>query len=221
MKENHPSLAEFKNCHSLYNLINGPTCFKSRSNPSSIDHMFTNRKYSFVESQTIETGLSDHHKMIFTCMKSTYFKMPPKVITFRDYKHFDENTFLAEVLNGLRDIPVLNYEAVNLVSETLLEKHAPTKTKTIRGNDKAHMNKNLRKAIMHRSKLKNIADKTNDPLDIQKYKKQRNLCVYLNKKAKRESVKAIDAKKVDNAKSFWKIYKPLLSKTCVTDIKSF
>ena len=62
--------------------------------------------------------------------------MPPKVITFRDYKHFDENTFLAEVLNGLRDIPVLNYEAVNLVSETLLEKHAPTKTKTIRGNEK-------------------------------------------------------------------------------------
>ena len=219
MKETDPLLAEFKEVHSLYNLIKSPTCYKSRSNPSLIDHIFTNKKYSFIESHAIETGLSDHHKMIFTCMKSTYFKMPPKIISFRDYKYFNENTYLSEVADGLHNIPVLSYEAINRVAETLLEKHAPTKTKTVRGNDKAHMNKNLRKAIMHRSKLKNIADKTNEPLDIQRYKKQRNVCVYLNKKAKRESMKAVDAKKVEDAKSFWKIYKPLLSKTCVTDDK--
>ena len=52
-----------------------------------------------------------------------------------------------------------------------------------------------------------------------KYKQQRKVCVHLNKKAKREAVRSIDVKKVENAKSFWKIYKPLLSKACVTDDK--
>ena len=125
-----------------------------------------------------------HSPLVFTCMKSTYSKMPPKTITFREYKNFDEDTFLSEVSRELCNIPVLSYSAINEISENVLEKHAPTKTKTIRGNDKSHINKNLRKAIMHRSKLKNIADKTNNPIDIIKYKQQRNVCVHLNKKPK-------------------------------------
>ena len=219
MKEDDPYLAQFRKCHNLYNLIKDPTCFKSLTNPSAIDHIFTNQKHSFTNSCTIETGLSDHHKMIFTCMKSTYSKIPPKVITYRDYKNFDENAFLSEVCTNLDRIPIVNYTMMNQVSESVLEKHAPTKTKTVRGNDKIHMNKTLRKAIMHRSKLKNIADKTADPQDILRYKKQRNVCVYLNKKAKQEAMKNINVKRIENARSFWNTYKPYLSKKYTTDEK--
>ena len=36
----------------------------------------------------------------------------------------------------------------------VLDAHAPRKTKVLRGNQKSHVDKNLRKAIMRRSKLK-------------------------------------------------------------------
>ena len=54
------------------------------------------------------------------------------------------------------------------------------KKKWVRGNNKLHMNKFLRCAIMKRSKLKNKANKTKHPVDIKMYKKQRNYVVGLN-----------------------------------------
>ena len=44
--------------------------------------------------------------------------------------------------------------------------HAPKKVKILRGNHKPHCNKNLRKAIMKRSRLKNKANRSKDPVDI-------------------------------------------------------
>ena len=61
VSENH--MKDFCEMYDLENLISGPTCFKNANNPSSIDVMLTNRKTSFQDSMTIETGLSDHHKM--------------------------------------------------------------------------------------------------------------------------------------------------------------
>ena len=67
-----------------------------------------------------------------------------------------------------------------------LNKHAPQKTKIFRGNHKPHINKTLRKAIMKRCQLKNKANKTKDPKDVLKYKKQRNYVVKLNTQSKQE-----------------------------------
>ena len=64
--------------------------------------------------------------------------------------------------------------------------HAPKKVKILRGNHKPHYNKNLRKAIMKRSRLKNKANRSKDSVDIANYKKQRNLVVSLNRQAKSE-----------------------------------
>ena len=47
-----------------------------------------------------------------------------------------------------------------------LNKHAPKKIKTFRGNQNTHINKTLRKAIMKRSQLKNKANKTRNTTDI-------------------------------------------------------
>ena len=57
------SMSEFCDIYNLNNLIKEHTCFKNPVNPTSIDLMLTNRPKSFQNSQTIETGLSDHHKM--------------------------------------------------------------------------------------------------------------------------------------------------------------
>ena len=59
-----------------------------------------------------------------------------------------------------------------------LDKHAPKKTKIFRRNNKPHINKTLRKAIMKRSQLENKANKTKDPKHILKYKN--NVIMWLN-----------------------------------------
>ena len=74
-----------------------------------------------------------------------------------------------------------NYEQ-NFIK--VLNMHAPKKVKILRGNHKPHFNKSLRKAIMKRSRLKNKANRSKDPVDIANYKRQRNLVVFLNSHAK-------------------------------------
>ena len=54
---------------------------------------------------------------------------------------------------------------------------------------------------------------------MENYKKQRNKCVFLNKKAKRDAMKNVNVKGIDNAKNFWKTYKPYLSHNQIIDDK--
>ena len=83
---------------------------------------------------------------------------------------------------------------------TALEKHAPKKKKWLRGNNKPHITKPLRQAIMKRSKLKNKANKTKLLIDNRNYKKQRNYVVNLNKNAKFEYFSRYGCK---DDKPFW------------------
>ena len=62
---------------------------------------------------------------------------------------------------------------------------------------------------MKRSKLKNIANKSNNPNDMANYRRQRNLVVNMNRKAKKSYFNSIDAN--SSSKHFWKACKPLFS----------
>ena len=67
-------MKEFCEMYNLNNLIKDPTCFKNPSNPSSIGVMLTNRPRSFFNNTTIESGLSDHHKLTISVLKSFFQK---------------------------------------------------------------------------------------------------------------------------------------------------
>ena len=71
------ALSSLINDHGLYNMIKHLTFFKS-SRGRCIDLIFTNRKHSFMQSKSFETGFSDHHHMIYTILKTTFIKLPPK-----------------------------------------------------------------------------------------------------------------------------------------------
>ena len=62
-------MKEFCDMYGLDSLIEGPTCYKNASNPSSIDIMLTNKKSNFQNSMTLETGPSDFHKRTITVLK--------------------------------------------------------------------------------------------------------------------------------------------------------
>ena len=87
------AMLDFSETYNLANLITEPTCYKSVENPSCIDLILTNRKGCFESPMTIETGLSDCHKMTVTVMKKHYKKKDPIKILYRNYKSFDRNEF--------------------------------------------------------------------------------------------------------------------------------
>ena len=142
------------NRNALYHLIKVDTCLKGKG--TCIDLILTNRKYSFKNTNTFETGLSDHHHMIYTMLKSTFEKAEPIKLTYRDYKNFSFDRFKADLENAFKSC--LNaYHFFEKCFSSKLNEYAPKKTKCVKGNNKSHMNKFLRRAIMKRSKLKNKA----------------------------------------------------------------
>ena len=62
------------------------------------------------------------------------------------------------------------------------------KMRLLRVNDAPYMDKVLRKAIMTRSRLKSLYNKTPDAENEMNYKKQRNYCVNLLKKSLKEDI---------------------------------
>ena len=58
-------------------LIKKPTCHK-RDTPTDIDHIIINIPKRFMKSRTLETVISDHHKMIMTIFRSLFAKSKPK-----------------------------------------------------------------------------------------------------------------------------------------------
>ena len=99
-------ISSFMTEFGLYSLINTPTCFKS-ADGRCIDLILTNKKHSFQKSQSFETGVSDHHHMIYTMLKQTFFHIPPKMVTYRSYRNYSGEAFRAELRANLEEIPIL------------------------------------------------------------------------------------------------------------------
>ena len=148
-------MREFCEAYNLENLIKDNACYKSAENPSSIDIMLTNKKLSFQNSMTLETGLSDFHKMSITVLKRYFKKKDPITITYHDLKSFDGLKFREDIRNKLEQIGELDIDKFKHVFTSTWNSHAPVKKKIVRGNNAPFMNRTLSKAFMHRSKLKN------------------------------------------------------------------
>jgi len=194
----------FLNHQLCNNIIKEKTCFKSMKG-SCIDLIITSRPNMHQLTQVFETGLSDHHLMIYTMLKSTYTKVEPVILRSRCYKNFSEDYFLNDLRLKLDNSG--NFSKFNKGFKTVLDKHAPVKVTKIRGNTKPHINKVLRKEIMKRSRLKNKANKSKNVDDFKKYKTQRNLVTNLNKKLKKSYFKT-KLPKGKNVKDFWNFCKP-------------
>ena len=64
-----PSLNKFCQTYNLESIVNKQTCFKNPKNPSCIGLMLTNQQERLLKDKTIETGLSDFHKMVVLFLK--------------------------------------------------------------------------------------------------------------------------------------------------------
>ena len=64
------------------NLVKNNTCFQEVG--SCIDLILTNRRYCYKNTSSYETGISDHHHLIFSIMKTTFESKEPKKFVYRD-----------------------------------------------------------------------------------------------------------------------------------------
>ena len=197
---------------------NRPTCFKNPENPSCIDLILTNCPRSFQNSTVIETGLSDFHKMVVTVMKTTVCKIAPKIISYRDYSDFCNDSFRDSLLHNMPDRLIGNcvkdFDNFTKTCNIILEEHAPCKKKYVRGNHSPFMNKTLLKAIMLRTRLRNVFLNNRTRVNRKKYSNQRNLCVSLLRKSKREYYSSLNEKKYATIRNSGKS----LSQCCPTKL---
>ena len=65
-KSTESSMYEFCNSYNLHSLCHKSTCYENPEKLSYIDLFLTNSPKPFQSTQTIETGLSDFHKLVVT-----------------------------------------------------------------------------------------------------------------------------------------------------------
>ena len=126
MNPTESALSNFLSSNNLSNLMEKNTCFKGTG--SCTDLILTNRKYSFKHTESYETGISDHHHMIYTMLKSCFQNKEPKVLNYRDFRNFSSEDFkqyLSPTLNGFGD----SYDVFEQRFVANLNKHASKKKK--------------------------------------------------------------------------------------------
>ena len=132
------NMKNFCQSYNLESLIKIPTCCKNPDSLSCIDLILRNKPRNFQNSCVTETSLSDFHKMTVTALRMQFRKLEPRVLLFRDYTKFSNETFI----NSLK--AKLNIQSIStdengflnfckICTETL-NNHAPRKQKAIRGN---------------------------------------------------------------------------------------
>ena len=145
------SMKEFCSLNGLKNLINEPTCYKNYEKPISIDLILTNQPTLFQCSTVFETGLSDFHLLTVTEFKMSFQKCEPHIITYRNYKNYDNDVFRSEI----QTFCSLNETDLGQFKESIFcifNKHAPIRKKYLRANEAPFMTKELHNAIMKRTR---------------------------------------------------------------------
>ena len=84
-----------------------------------------------------EAGLSDYHNLVVITMKSTVLRLKAKQIKYRRYKKFVPEKFLKDVKQAKFECDDRDsnksYDHLTNTFRNLVEKHAPIKTKFLRG----------------------------------------------------------------------------------------
>ena len=80
---------------------------------------------------TLETGLSDFHKMTLTAMKVFYKKQKRTIITYHSYKNFSNEVFMGDFQNRISQVTSenndLKFDIFKAALNQAIQKHAPIK----------------------------------------------------------------------------------------------
>ena len=208
-------LSDLLNMYGLTNVIKGPTCFKSVSNPSLLDVIITNYPRSISGHINIDVGISDCHNLICASTKITAPEKSVTKITYRSYKNFNESDFLQDIISA-NIVLETNCNPSECLSkhideiQKVVDKHAPLKTKILNGKQAPYMNSELRKAINVKNMLRRKYYKYPTPDKWEKFRTQRNKVNSLKRKSMKQYFydRCEGDKANKNGKQFWDTIKP-------------
>ena len=103
------------------------------------------------------------------------------------------------------------YSTFSDVFRSVLDGDSPLKRKMIKGNQGPFMTKQLSKAVVNRSKLRNRYIKWPSRENFLDYKKAKNTCSNLSKFSQKSYVNKVTSKDFVNNKAFWNTLKPFLT----------
>ena len=95
--------------------------------------------------------------------------------------------------------------------QKIYSRHAPVKSKKLRGNNANFMTKNLSKAIMTRSRLRRKFNKNKSEENWENFRKQRNKCTAIKMRCKTEFFEKELTNPNPQKRKFWQIVKPYVS----------
>ena len=95
------NMQSFCESYNVKSLIKQSTCYKNPDKPTCIDLILTNVPRMLQSTWVIETRLSDFHLMTMTVMRKTFKKLIPRIISYRSYKDFSNETFRDCLVNNL------------------------------------------------------------------------------------------------------------------------
>ena len=156
MDVNEAAIRSIMEDNGFVTLINSPTSIKS-VNGRCIDLIMTNSNNSCICSITFETGFSDFHHLVYTILKTTYNRLPPKVISYRCYRNFSESQFREGLAHKKYINSPKSYAEFENQYVTLLNSFVTRKSVSIRGNNKPHMSKKLRKCYNGTGSIEKIS----------------------------------------------------------------
>ena len=147
---------------------------------SCIDHVYSDSPLKCSTPAVVSAGDSDHLAIIFTKF-TRELRLKPQTILKRNYKHFNEASFLEDIIESNLVEEVLNCNDIETAAETfgklfrkVLDSHAPVKTFQIRKNYVPHLSDETLKLMEERDALQEEATKTGDQNLLKEYKKVRN-----------------------------------------------
>ena len=132
------------------------------------------------------------------------------MIKYRNYKNFDELKFRILFKKRLNDFNTddITVDIFKMTFLNVLNRFVPLKKKYLRPNHSRFVNKELNKAIMERSRLRNEYLKNKTRAARIAYNKQRNVCVSILRKSKKCYYENLDSQNITYNKKFWRTVKP-------------
>ena len=210
------ALADTCDMFDLSNLVKSATCFKSEI-PSLVDVILTNKPKSFSGSLNVDIGCSDFHNLVAVASRMFAPKLQARKIVYRSMKHFDDDSFrkhieslplhVCQIFDDIDDI----HRAQNHMLMSVIDQHAPVKTKFVKGKYLPYINSELRKTINQRNMWRNRHFRNRQCKVARKmYTTLRNKVVKLKHKSIQRYFDNKCGSQAGN-RNFYKIIKPIIS----------
>ena len=173
--------------YDLTNLIKEPTCHTGKEPTILGVILVTNRNIYFGVLNT-QCCVSDFHNIIGAATRRFAPSQKPQTILYRSYKHFNDVDFLYDlqsapfhVIEIFDDADDMAWYTSTLI-RSVIDSHAPVKSKLVKRQSVPYMKSLLRKAIYSRNMARNKFRKFGAKF-LNENRRQRNKVVALRKKS--------------------------------------